>query len=136
MLKDPAQFKLIGKAHLSREDSPAECSGVAVLGQDLWSAKQGRDALHVDWDPSGAFKQCSDEILADFRKLTDQPGTPVTDIGDTEQALAGAATVLDAEHTVPYLAHATMETMDCVITPNGPGKVRVINGVQFQSADQ
>ncbi|WP_295884959.1 xanthine dehydrogenase family protein molybdopterin-binding subunit [uncultured Thiohalocapsa sp.] len=111
-------------------------SGVAVLAYDFWSAQQGRDALTVDWDESGAFTQGSAEILADYRKLAERPGKPVTSIGDAEQALAGAETVIEAEYSVPFLAHAAMETMDCVITPDAGGGVRVINGEQFQTIDQ
>jgi isoquinoline 1-oxidoreductase beta subunit len=48
---------------------------------------------------------------------------------------------VEVEYVVPYLAHAAMEPMDCVITPHGgaPGEirgVRIINGEQFQSIDQ
>ncbi len=116
-------------------------TGVAVLAQDFWSAKQGRDALKIDWDEANAFKQGSEEILADYRKLAEQPGLPAMRIGDAEQALAGAARVIDAEYRVPYLAHAAMETMDCVIAPDAAGPdgtrgVRVINGEQFQTIDQ
>jgi isoquinoline 1-oxidoreductase beta subunit len=116
-------------------------TGVAVLGYDFWSAKQGRDALKVDWDTSGAFRQGSDEILSSYRRLAQTAGKPVTSVGDTDQALADAATVLESEYSVPYLAHAAMETMDCVITPDAgaPGEtagVRVINGEQFQTIDQ
>ena len=111
-------------------------TGVAVLALDFWSAKRGRDALAIDWDESAAFDRGSDDILAEYRRLADQPGRPARRDGDAEQALAGAATVIEAEYAVPYLAHAAMETMDCVIEPTGDGGVRVINGEQFQTLDQ
>jgi len=111
-------------------------SGVAVLGIDFWSAKQGCDALVIDWDDSGAFKQSSDAILADYRKLAEQPGKPARRDGDVDKALAEASTVIEAEYSVPYLAHAAMESMDCVMEPTADGGVRVINGEQFQTIDQ
>ncbi len=111
-------------------------SGVAVLGIDFWSAKQGRDALVIDWDDSGAFKQGSDAILADYRKLAEQPGKPARRDGDADKALAEASTVIEAEYSVPYLAHAAMEPLDCVMERTADGGVRVINGEQFQTIDQ
>lgn len=111
-------------------------SGIAVLAYDFWSAQRGRDALTVDWDESDAFKQGSKEILADYRKRAEGAGKTVTSSGDAEAALAAAATVVEAEYSVPFLAHAAMETMDCVITPDADGGVRVVNGEQFQSIDQ
>ncbi len=186
VLKDPSEFKLIGKAFLPRKDSRAKCTGVAqftqdvrlpnmrtacvahpprfgatvrsfddsaaravpgvrqvlqiptgvaVLADDFWSAQQGRDALVVDWDESNAFKLGSKEILADYRKRADGPGKTVTSTGDADAALANATAVIEAEYSVPFLAHAAMETMDCVITPDADG-VRVINGEQFQTIDQ
>lgn len=186
-LKDPFEFRLIGKAKLPRKDSAPKCngsaiftqdvrlpnmltavvahpplfgasvrgfddtaakaipgvqqvvqipSGIAVLGLDFWSAKNGRDALDIDWDDSAAFKQGSVSILADYRKLAEQPGKPARSDGDADKALTDAKTVIDAEYSVPYLAHAAMETMDCVIEPNADGGVRVINGEQFQTIDQ
>jgi isoquinoline 1-oxidoreductase beta subunit len=111
-------------------------SGVAVLGIDFWSAKQGRDALVIDWDDSGAFTQGSDAILADYRKLAEQPGKPARRDGDVDKALAEASTVVEAEYSVPYLAHAAMEPLDCVMERTADGGVRVINGEQFQTIDQ
>jgi isoquinoline 1-oxidoreductase beta subunit len=186
-LKDPSEFRLIGKARLPRKDSAAKCngsaiftqdvrlpnmltavvahpplfgatvrgfddsaaraipgveqvvqipSGIAVLGLDFWSAKQGRDALVVDWDDSGAFKQGSDAILADYRKLAEQPGKPARRDGVADKALTEATTVIEAEYSVPYLAHAAMEPLDCVMERTADGGVRVINGEQFQTIDQ
>ena len=111
-------------------------NGVAVLALDFWSAKRGRDALAVDWDESAAFDQSSDDIRAEYRKLAAEPGRPARQDGDAERALAQAATVIEAEYAVPYLAHAAMEPMDCVIEPSPDGGVRVVNGEQFQTIDQ
>lgn len=114
-------------------------SGVAVLGRDFWSAKLGRDALAgaIVWDESEAFRLGSDEILAQYRALADQPGAVARREGDADAALAGAARVVEAEFSVPYLAHAAMEPLDCVIAPDAEGDgVRVFNGEQFQTGDQ
>jgi isoquinoline 1-oxidoreductase subunit beta len=112
-------------------------SGVAVLGRDFWSAKLGRDALTptLVWDETEAFRLGSEEILTQYRALADKPGLVARRDGDAESGLAGAARVIEAEYSVPYLAHAAMEPIDCVFAPDGDG-VRVINGEQFQTADQ
>ncbi len=110
-------------------------SGVAVLGRDFWSARQGREALRIQWDETAAMSEGSDEILKSYRELAQTPGAIARNDGDAESALAGAAGVIEAEFTVPYLAHAAMEPMDCVIEPLESG-VRVYNGEQFQTADQ
>ncbi len=110
-------------------------SGVAVLARDFWSARLGREALRVQWDESAAMSEGSDEILARYRDLARTPGSTARNDGDAETALTGAARVIEAEFTVPYLAHAAMEPIDCVIEPLASG-VRVYNGEQSQTADQ
>jgi isoquinoline 1-oxidoreductase beta subunit len=111
--------------------------GAAVLARDFWSAKQGRDLLAaaVVWDESDAFALGSAQILEQYRALADEPGLPAREAGDPDAALAAAERVVEAEFTVPFLAHAAMEPIDCVIAPDGDG-VRVYNGEQFQTADQ
>ena len=110
-------------------------SGVAVVAGDFWSAKQGRDALKVEWDESGAHKLGSAELMAQYRQLADKPGTVARRDGDYERALAGAAQTLTASFEFPYLAHAAMEPMDCVVRL-APGSCEVWNGEQFQTVDQ
>ena len=112
-------------------------TGVAVLARDFWSAKLGRDALMADiaWDEDDAFRLGSEEILARYRQLAAEPGMVARKDGDPEAALAGAEKIIEAECTVPYLAHAAMEPLNCVIAPDADG-VRVLNGEQFQTADQ
>jgi isoquinoline 1-oxidoreductase beta subunit len=111
--------------------------GVAVLGRDFWSAKRGRDALAaaIEWDEGHAFRLGSEEITARYRRLAAEPGTVARSEGDAAAALERAEKVIEAEFTVPYLAHAAMEPMNCVIAPDGEG-VRVLNGEQMQTADQ
>jgi isoquinoline 1-oxidoreductase beta subunit len=110
-------------------------NGVAVLAADFWSAKKGRDALTVEWDESSAFKQSSADIMADYRKLAEQPGTVARNQGDAAGALAGAARTLEAAYEFPYLAHAAMEPMNCVVRLDADG-CEVWNGEQLQTGDQ
>jgi isoquinoline 1-oxidoreductase beta subunit len=110
-------------------------SGVAVLAADFWAAKKGRDALSVEWDEAGAFRMGSAEIMAEYRTLAEQPGTAARNDGDVAKALAGAARTLDAAYEFPYLAHACMEPMNCVVRLGGDS-CEVWNGEQFQTVDQ
>jgi isoquinoline 1-oxidoreductase beta subunit len=110
-------------------------NGVAVLAKDTWSAKKGRDALKVEWDDSAAFKLSSDEITKRYRELAKKPGTVARKDGDADKAFAGAAKVVEASYDFPYLAHAAMEPMNCVIQL-GVDQCEVWNGEQFQTIDQ
>ncbi len=110
-------------------------SGVAVLARDFWAAKKGRDALRVEWDETDAFKLGSSEILAQYRELAKQPGAVARSDGDANAAYERAAKKLEAEFEFPYLAHAAMEPMDCVVRLDGDA-CEVWNGEQFQTGDQ
>ncbi len=109
--------------------------GVAVLAKDTWSAKKGRDALSVVWDERQAFKLGSDEILARYKEMAKAPGKVAKQTGNADAAFAKAAKVLKASYDFPYLAHAAMEPMNCVIRLDADG-AEVWNGEQFQTIDQ
>jgi isoquinoline 1-oxidoreductase beta subunit len=109
--------------------------GVAVLASDFWSAKKGRDALSIDWDETGAFKLGSGEIMAEYKRLAATPGLSARKEGDAAAALASAAKTFEAVYEFPYLAHATMEPMNCVVRLSADA-CEIWNGEQFQSIDQ
>ncbi|MCP4409629.1 MAG: xanthine dehydrogenase family protein molybdopterin-binding subunit [Gammaproteobacteria bacterium] len=110
-------------------------NGVAVLGKDFWSAKKGRDALQIDWDESGAFALGSDELLAEYKVLANKPGTVARKDGDVSNAMQSASSTLQATLEFPFLAHATLEPMNCVMQRHKDG-VEIWNGDQFQTGDQ
>ncbi len=66
-------------------------TGVAVLGKDFWSANKGRDALQIEWDESEAFTRGSAELFAQYRELTEKPGTMARTDGDVEAVLQSAS---------------------------------------------
>jgi len=109
--------------------------GVAVLANDFWSAKKGRDALAIDWDESEAFKLGSDAIMAEYRRLAATPGLSAKKDGDVAGALASAAKTFEAVYEFPYLAHAAMEPMNCVVRLSADA-CELWYGAQFQSIDQ
>jgi isoquinoline 1-oxidoreductase beta subunit len=110
-------------------------SGVAVVARDFWSAKLGRDALRVDWDLGPGAALDTDELAARYRELARTPGKTAETRGDCDAALEKAAHRLDAEYVVPYLAHATMEPMNCTVKIDGD-RCEVWTGTQFQTNDQ
>ena len=132
---DAARAKQIkGVEQVVAFSTPAT-NGVAVLAKDYWSAKKGRDALTADWDESAAFSLGSSDIMNEYKKLATTPGLSARKDGDVEAALKGAAKTLQAAYEFPYLAHASMEPMNCVVKLDGGG-CEIWNGEQFQSADQ
>ena len=110
-------------------------SGVAVLARDFWSAQKARDALQIDWDESGAFKLGSNELMAKYRELADGPGMSALSAGDVGSALQSADTSLAASFEFPFLAHAAMEPLNCVMNLTRDG-CEIWNGAQFQTGDQ
>ncbi|WP_126282833.1 xanthine dehydrogenase family protein molybdopterin-binding subunit [Burkholderia stagnalis] len=109
--------------------------GVAVVATGFWPAKQGRDALKVEWDDSHAEKRSSDAIMREYRQLADQPGTSARKDGDANAAIAGAARKLSASYEFPYLAHAPMEPLDAVVKLTADS-CEIWAGDQFQTVDQ
>ncbi|WP_395399620.1 molybdopterin cofactor-binding domain-containing protein [Pseudoduganella sp. UC29_106] len=110
-------------------------SGMAVLARDTWTARKARDALAVEWDESAAFKLGSAEIMSRYRELAKTPGMPAVRNGDADGAIAGGAKVLEASYDFPFLAHASMEPLNCVIRLDKEG-CTVWNGEQLQTVDQ
>ena len=110
-------------------------SGVAVIANHYWAAKQGRDALKIDWDlgPNAALD--SDALRSEFSRLAATPGAVAAQAGDAAAAMAKAAKVVEAEYAVPYLAHAAMEPLNCTVKISGDA-CEVWTGTQFQTMDQ
>jgi isoquinoline 1-oxidoreductase beta subunit len=110
-------------------------NGVAVLAKNFWAASKGREALVIEWDETNAEKRGSDQIMAEYRELAKKPGLPARKEGNVEEAFAKAAKVIEATYDFPYLAHAPMEPLDCVVTYDANG-AEIWAGDQFQTIDQ
>ena len=95
-------------------------SGVAVVADSTWAAMLGREALSVTFD-EGPNAELDQAAIA--RLLADPEASPqvVRSEGDLAKALAGAAKKVEAVYELPYLAHATMEPMNCTahVGPDG-----------------
>jgi isoquinoline 1-oxidoreductase beta subunit len=110
-------------------------TGIAVVATSFWTAKKGRDALKVEWEEKDALKHGTADMFAEYKRLAAKPGAVARKEGDAEKALAGASRKLEAEFEFPYLAHAAMEPMNCVMRLDANG-CEVWNGEQFQTVDQ
>jgi isoquinoline 1-oxidoreductase beta subunit len=110
--------------------------GVAVLADGYWAAKQGRDALKVEWDTRNVEKVDSARQLAAYRELASKPGAVKYD-ADLSQ-LASAPRKISAEFVFPYLAHAPMEPLNCTVHLTGQGantKAELWSGTQMPGID-
>lgn len=108
-------------------------SGLAVVADGYWPAKMGRDALQVQWNTDGVEKADTDKLLASFKELARQPGTKARE-ADTSK-IASAPKKITAEYSFPYLAHAPMEPLNCLIDFDG-SQCKLMAGSQFQTIDQ
>jgi isoquinoline 1-oxidoreductase beta subunit len=184
-LKDPKDFKILGKA-TKRLDTPSKTNGQAVFGLDVsvpgmlvavvarppvfggkaksfdaakakavpgvrhvveidrgvavvadgfWAARLGRNALEIAWDEGPLAGLDSKAQSEQYAELARMPGAVARKEGDVAAAMGHAAKTLEAVYTVPYLAHAPMEPLNCVadVRPDG---CEVWTGTQFQTYDR
>ena len=88
---------------------------VAVVADHMGAAKKGLAALVIEWDDGPHANLDTRQIVAELEKATLKSGAVAQNIGDADKALAGAATKVEAIYQVPFLAHATMEPMNCTV---------------------
>jgi isoquinoline 1-oxidoreductase subunit beta len=88
---------------------------VAVVADHMGAAKKGLAALVIEWDDGPHAKLNTDAIAAELEQATLKAGAVAENIGDVEKAMASAATKVAATYQLPFLAHATMEPMNCTV---------------------
>jgi len=111
-------------------------TGVAVVADSFWAAKQARDRLKVEWDLSGVERPDTSELRSRYRKLARTAGKAAVSRGD-EKAMGRipAASRIVAEYEFPYLAHAAMEPLNATIRFDGD-RAEAWIPTQFQTLDQ
>jgi isoquinoline 1-oxidoreductase subunit beta len=94
---------------------------VAVVADHMGAAKKGLAALKIEWDDGPHAAVTTADVVAELDKATLGPGVVAQTTGDAAAAMAGAATRVEAIYQVPFLAHATMEPMNCTahVRPDG-----------------
>jgi len=107
-------------------------SGVAVIASNTWSAIEGTRALQIAWDEGPNASNSSGAISKLYRERAEQAGAIARKDGDADAALASAAKKVEAAYEVPFLAHATMEPMNCTADVRADG-CDVYAPTQFQT---
>jgi isoquinoline 1-oxidoreductase subunit beta len=87
---------------------------VAVVGDHMWAAKKGLDALNVTWDEGPNAKISSADIWEDLRAASKKDGVVAKSVGDIAEGLTQGERV-DGEYELPFLAHAPMEPLNCTV---------------------
>ncbi|MEO8752388.1 MAG: xanthine dehydrogenase family protein molybdopterin-binding subunit [Casimicrobiaceae bacterium] len=108
--------------------------GVAVVATGMWSALQGRRALKVQWDESQSKDLDSDALLARYRAQAAQPGAPFSKAALAPPSALPAGKSVEAVYEFPFLAHASMEPMNCVAWLHD-GMLETWSGHQFPTFD-
>jgi isoquinoline 1-oxidoreductase beta subunit len=109
-LDDAAAKAVKGVRQIVRLDD-----AVAVVADHMGAAKKGLAALAIEWDDGPHAKLDTQAIAAELEKATLNPGAVAQTIGDVDKAMASAVTKVEATYQVPFLAHATMEPMNCTV---------------------
>src|SRR5882762_8434759 len=137
-LKDPKDFVYIGQP-LKRLDTPDKVNGkagkvddsaakkipgvqqivvlddlVAVVGDHMWAAKKGLEALTITWDEGPNARISSKEIWQDLRDKSEKDGVVARSEGDIAKGLS-IGDKMEAAYELPFLAHATMEPLNATV---------------------
>jgi isoquinoline 1-oxidoreductase beta subunit len=110
-------------------------TGVAVIADNYWAAKTGREALKVDWDLGENASLDSKALFAEYKKLAATTGLIAAKAGDNKAAMAKAEIFVEAEYALPYLAHSPMEPLNCAVKIE-KDSCEIWTGTQMQGTDQ
>jgi isoquinoline 1-oxidoreductase beta subunit len=94
---------------------------VAVVADHMGAAKKGLAALVINWDDGPHAKLNTNDIADELEKATLTRGAVAQDAGDVAGVMARATTRVEATYQVPFLAHATMEPMNCTVHVQADG---------------
>ena len=88
---------------------------VAVVADHMWAAKQGLAALAIRWDEGPNARLDTADIVQQLAAASQRSGVVARNAGDAARAMAGAARKVEAIYEQPFLAHATMEPVNCTV---------------------
>ncbi len=109
--------------------------GIVVAATGFWAANKGREALSVEWNLGESARLSTASLREQYSALARTPGLVARNQGDAAGALASAAKTLEAEYEVPFLAHAMMEPLNCVVDLRAD-RCEIWTGTQFQTSDR
>ena len=109
-LDDTAAKSVNGVRQIVRLDD-----AIAVVADHMGAAKKGLAALNIEWDDGPHATLTTTDVGRELEQATLGSGAVAQSVGDADKALASAATRVEATYQVPFLAHATMEPMNCTV---------------------
>jgi isoquinoline 1-oxidoreductase subunit beta len=107
---------------------------VAVVGDHMWAAKKGLDALVIDWDEGPNARIGSKDIWENLRTASEKDGAVAKSEGDIAKGLA-TGDKLEAAYELPFLAHATMEPLNATVHLK-PDSCEIWTGTQIMTRVQ
>jgi isoquinoline 1-oxidoreductase beta subunit len=121
-----AQSPVFGGKLKSVDDSAAKAikgvrqivrldDAVAVVADHMGAAKKGLAALKIEWDDGPHAKLTTRQIAGELEQAILSAGAVAQNVGDTSKAMEGASARVEATYQLPFLAHATMEPMNCTV---------------------
>ncbi|HEY0781108.1 MAG TPA: xanthine dehydrogenase family protein molybdopterin-binding subunit [Thermoanaerobaculia bacterium] len=133
---DDRAARRIPGVHAVFEIPLARGTGVAVVGDRFWTAKQARDRLAIDWDFAAVERPDTALLLTKYKELARTPGKVAASRGDGKKIdTFAAADRIVAEYEFPYLAHTPMEPLNMTVRFDGD-RAEAWAASQFQTADQ
>ena len=107
---------------------------VAVVGDHMWAAKKGLEALKIDWDEGPNARISSKDIWQDLRAASEKDGVVAKSVGDIAKGLS-AGDKFEASYELPFLAHAAMEPLNATVHFK-PNSCEIWTGTQIVSRVQ
>jgi isoquinoline 1-oxidoreductase subunit beta len=107
---------------------------IGVIGDHMWAAKKGLDALKIEWDGGPHAHLTSNDIWQDLRAASEQDGVGAKSEGDIAKGLSTGEKYEQA-YELPFLAHATMEPMNCTVHLK-PDSCEIWTGTQIMARVQ
>jgi isoquinoline 1-oxidoreductase beta subunit len=108
---------------------------VAVVGDHMWAAKQGLDALDIRWDDGANGTVSTDDLVKGLAAAAQAPGVAARNQGDAPAAIASAPRKLESVYEAPFLAHAALEPINCTVHVR-PDRCEVWTGSQVLARAQ
>lgn len=110
-------------------------AGVLVAADDFWQAQKGREQLTINWD-EGRWSSISTPAMHEqYARLAETPGLVARKEGDAAKHLDNNPDKIEAIFEMPYLAHATMEPLNCFVDLKKDSCL-IRTGSQFQTVDR
>jgi isoquinoline 1-oxidoreductase beta subunit len=113
---EAAALKVAGVHQVAKLDN-----AVAVIADHYWAARQGLEAANVKFDDGPNANLSTADVVAALAKASEKTGAVAKNVGDAPGSFAKAKTQVEATYEAPFLAHATMEPINCTahVKPDG-----------------